>query len=93
MTTLENGLHMKTSFTSQDCRNKEIDQSETMQIRVKETGKKERKNRSGERSVNSLIDKSKVIDDYAKDGGPEEVCLSCRFYHESLRSLIVKEVQ
>ena len=34
-----------------------------------------------------------IMDDYAKDGGPGEVWLLCSFYHESLRSLIVKEVQ
>ena len=34
-----------------------------------------------------------VIDDYAKDGGPGEVWLLCSFYHDPLRSLIVKEVQ
>ena len=33
------------------------------------------------------------MDDYAKDGGPGEVLLVCCFYHEPLRSLIVKEVQ
>ena len=26
------------------------------------------------------------IDDYAKDGGPEEVRLLCSFYHELLRT-------
>ena len=35
----------------------------------------------------------KQIDDYAKNGGPGEVWLLCSFSHESLRSLIVKEVQ
>ena len=34
-----------------------------------------------------------VIDNYAKDDEPGEVWLLCSFYHESLRSLIVKEVQ
>ena len=34
-----------------------------------------------------------LIDDYAKDGGLEKVWLLCGFYHEPLRSLIVKEVQ
>ena len=29
-----------------------------------------------------------IIDDYAKDGGPAEVWLSCGFYHESLRTWI-----
>ena len=33
------------------------------------------------------------MDDYAKDGGLGEVWLLCSFYHEPLRSLIVKEVQ
>ena len=33
-----------------------------------------------------------TIDDYAKDGGPGVVRLLCSFYHEPLRSLIVKEV-
>ena len=33
------------------------------------------------------------IDDYAKNGGPGMVRLLCSFYHEPLRSLIVKEVQ
>ena len=27
------------------------------------------------------------IDDYAKDGGPEEVYLLCSFYHEPLSTL------
>ena len=27
-----------------------------------------------------------TIDDYAKDGGPGEIHLLCRFYHESLRT-------
>ena len=34
-----------------------------------------------------------TMDDYAKDGGPREVWFLCSFYYESLRSLIVKEVQ
>ena len=34
-----------------------------------------------------------LIDDYAKDDGPGVVSLLCSFYHEPLRSLIVKEVQ
>ena len=33
------------------------------------------------------------IDDYAKDGGPGVVWLSCSFYRGPLRSLIVKEVR
>ena len=34
-----------------------------------------------------------LIDDYAEDVGPGEVGLLCSFYHEPLRSLVVKEVQ
>ena len=33
-----------------------------------------------------------IIDDYEKDGGPGVPRLLCSFYHEPLRSLIVKEV-
>ena len=33
-----------------------------------------------------------AIDNYGKDGGPGVVRLLCSFYHEDLRSLIVKEV-
>ena len=32
-----------------------------------------------------------ITDDYAKDGGPGVVRLSCSFYREPLRSLIVKK--
>ena len=31
---------------------------------------------------------TKLIDDYAENGGPGEVWLLCRFYHESLRTWI-----
>ena len=34
-----------------------------------------------------------TIGDYAKDGGPGVPGLLCGFYHEPLRSLIVKKVQ
>ena len=33
-----------------------------------------------------------TIDDYAKDGEPGVLWLLCSFYHEPLRTLIVKEV-
>ena len=39
------------------------------------------------------LDPTHSIDDYAKDGGPEEFRLLCSFYHDPLHSLIVKEVQ
>ena len=32
------------------------------------------------------------IDDCAEGGGPREVWFLCSFYHESLRSLILKEL-
>ena len=40
-----------------------------------------------------LLDHNMIpIDNYAKDGGPGVVWLLCSFYHEHLRSLILKEV-
>ena len=34
-----------------------------------------------------------IIDDYSQNGGLGELRLLCSFYHESLCSLIVKEIQ